>query len=312
MLFWPVLIYSQGEWNQWRFGDRHGLNFNSGNPVPVPHYNSLFYSQEYCSSVSDSMGNLLFYANDSSVYNVNNDPMPNGSGLLGSCFAIQQAFSVQKLDNPQQYFLFTMNIPIDPNYIKGLYYSVIDMTLDGGLGDIVPIQKNIPVPGAEETVNALTGTRHGNNKDVWIVVRVDTGYSYLSYRISSAGLNTTPILSNSLFQCDSSFPRPSMIRISQDGSKLICLYDSIAEYCNFNTNTGEVSPLFLFYDFPPYYFFNNWSTAEFSVDTKYLYIGSADTYGNQGQFSPIRQYDAQKTDSSDFLQSMILIGDNLG
>jgi len=46
------------------------------------------------------------------------------------------------------------------------------MRLDGGLGDIEPSNKNIPVPGAGTAWQAVTGTRHWNNKDIWIVTTI--------------------------------------------------------------------------------------------------------------------------------------------
>jgi hypothetical protein len=90
-----------------------------------------------------------------------------------------------------------------------------------------------------------------------------------------------------------------MIRISQDGRKLVCLYDTIAEYCNFNPENGQITPLFLFWNDDPYSPFSDFATAEFSVESKFLYINNS--YGALGEPSPIRQYDAQKTDSLEFV-----------
>jgi hypothetical protein len=33
-LFFPVLFFSQGEFNNWYFGVKDGVSFNSGNQVP--------------------------------------------------------------------------------------------------------------------------------------------------------------------------------------------------------------------------------------------------------------------------------------
>jgi hypothetical protein len=101
------------------------------------------------------------------------------------------------------YYLFTMDHYYDSTGNpdpQGLCYSMIDMRLDGGLGGIVPGQKNIQVSGAELTSTAMSATRHKNNKDAWIVVRKYLNSNeYLSYRITQAGINLIPIVSNSLF-----------------------------------------------------------------------------------------------------------------
>ena len=71
--------------------------------------------------------------------------MPNGILLNYNDHEAQQPyFAVQRLSDDSSFYLFSIaNTSSDTN---GLLYSIIDMRLDGGLGDIVPTQKNIPVP----------------------------------------------------------------------------------------------------------------------------------------------------------------------
>ena len=48
---------------------------------------------------------------------------------------------------------------------KGLNYSVVNMTLDAGKGDVelknAPLQLNV--------VEKITAVRHCNNRDVWVI-----------------------------------------------------------------------------------------------------------------------------------------------
>jgi hypothetical protein len=137
-LFFPFFGFSQGENNIWYFGDGAGLDFNSGSPVVLNNANYLFFSFAYSSSISDSLGNLLFYADESYVYNRNNQIMPNG-GLLGSSQGtLQTTFVVKKLDQDSVYYLFTMDSWPYVGHMNptGLTYTIVDMRLDGGLGDI--------------------------------------------------------------------------------------------------------------------------------------------------------------------------------
>ena len=166
--------FSQGEFNKWFFGTHVGLDFNSGFPICISNPNSVGGGQ-YSVSVSDSLGNLLFYAGSWCVFNRNHDIMPNGWGLLGNPSGwdtFQPVLAVQKTDDDSSYFLFTMGQNEFPNFDEApLTYSIIDMRLDGGLGDIPFGQKNLNVAGAENSTGALTGARHHNNRDVWVVVR---------------------------------------------------------------------------------------------------------------------------------------------
>ena len=304
--FFPSLIFAQGEFNNWYFGQHAGLNFTSGTPVVLNNCSPLFSDEYTTATVSDSLSNLWFYAMYSAVFNRNNAIMPNGSGLLSSGPANQPLLPVQKLDDDSSYYLFTIDVTpnlSDPNH-NGLRYSIIDMRLNGGLGDIVTGEKNLPIPEAGQTSNMLSGSRHHNNHDVWIVVRKYTTKNYLSYLITHAGIDTLPVISNSLIQEGAPlFSNDAVIlKISPDGSKLVCLYDTVAEYCDFNDSTGVITPLFCFKSQTniPLYFDGS---AEFSIDSKYLYI-SGSINGNYGH---IWQYDATKTDSSEFKQSEVSI-----
>ena len=107
------------------------------------------------------------------VYNRNHDMMPNGYILSSSGgYDHQPVMAVQQLSDDSSYFLFAMGMNVFPSFDNApLTYSIVNMRLDGGLGDIQIGQHNIYVPGAENSTSALSGTRHHNNHDVWIVVR---------------------------------------------------------------------------------------------------------------------------------------------
>src|ERR1051326_8915476 len=76
----------------WYFGQKAGLDFNSGTPVPV--LGSSMWATEGCTSISDSNGNLLFYTYGDTVWNKNHQPMPNGFGLFGHQNSTQSALIV--------------------------------------------------------------------------------------------------------------------------------------------------------------------------------------------------------------------------
>ena len=67
--------------------------------------------------------------------------MPNGDDLIGIVWASQGALIVQKPGSDHLYYVFTVGG--DDEYL-GLHYSIVDMHLDGGLGDVTE-EKNIPL-----------------------------------------------------------------------------------------------------------------------------------------------------------------------
>jgi len=322
MLF-PLFLYSQGEFNNWYFGDHAGITFNYGDPpVALTDCSTALWVTGTTITVSDSLGHLLFYSDGVKVYNRHHFVMPNGHGLnpypdLGN----QIVFYVPYLHDSNFYYVFTVGIPWDTAHRnpEGLRYSVINMQLDTALGDIPSGQKNILIPSAWDAGKNVTGTRHHNNKFAWVVTRKYHYTScYASYLVNDTGLDTTAVLSNSLIPINPNTPHAHQmheIKISPDGYKLIAIYDyfnpitpisSVLEVCNFNSQTGQITPLFLI---PGLFLPNgNRASVEFSRDSKYLYTTEHNITTNQDQ---IVQFDATKPDSLSFAQSRDTIGTNL-
>ena len=247
--------------------------------------------------------------------------MPNGVGLHGgNGFRPNQTiFCVKDIVQDSLYYLFTMDWH-DGNWtgtFYGLQYSVLDLRLNNGLGDIVTNQKNIPIPGGEDGLNALTGIRHSNNKDAWIVIRKQSNIPnnpyFASYLISSTGFNPIPVLSTSIIPLPNYYNTqlPHVIKICPEGNRLACLYDSIVEFCSFNATTGQITPFFKF-GLPSVYsvYHSPWS-LEFSNDSKYLYVTSLyHMTPTSGDRSMLFQYDAKKEDSTQFKQSETIVGES--
>ena len=237
--------------------------------------------------------------------------MPNGDNLLGGNLCDQPVFVVPSRSVSSEYYLFTVD---EVHYFQagnGLRVSVVDMNLNGGLGDISPGRKNIPLPLGDSCKDNMSGIRHANNKDAWLVVRRRgmTG-RYQSYLVDGAGISNNPVISQSNLatKIGTIFQRRGSIRISPDGLNLVC-GDSLAELCYFNPQTGQVTSRFLFGAFEADTL-NSWiSSFEFSVDSKYLYVGKL---CSSWSCSQIYQYDLSKTDSSAFMQSQVRIGNGYG
>ncbi len=136
---------AQGENNIWCFGAGAGIDFNGAVPV---YFDQNMYSREGCASVSDANGNLLFYTRGSKIWDRNGNVMPNGTGMFGNG-PVQNgqpigssaggAIAVKSVTDPDIYYAFSLGALEDGPI--SLWYSVVDMTLNGGLGDVVPNTK---------------------------------------------------------------------------------------------------------------------------------------------------------------------------
>src|SRR5690606_32290837 len=133
--------------------------------------------------------------------------------------------------DPDRYYVFSLQ---SFTLIPHLYYSVVDMTLDGGLGDVDTTEKMILVGDSTVPLSRSMMAIPGENCDIWLLVHpaFDTFSNYFShqsafdtcffaYHITEAGINPTPVVSSPggiLAGLDISF-EAGVMAISPDRSK---------------------------------------------------------------------------------------------
>jgi len=179
---------AQKENNQWivgDYGDSHNfLDFNTGSPV----VDSVFSTCSFFltnASICDSTGQLQFYTNGHVVYNRNNDSLQNTSGInpgwatthyIPNGMGIPQgAFIIPRPGHYGQYILFYESAEyvildsINTASPINLGYSIINMDLDGGLGGIDSSNKNRIAINDTLTSGRITGVKHANGRDWWII-----------------------------------------------------------------------------------------------------------------------------------------------
>ncbi len=71
-----INCYAQKEAYNWYFGNMASINFHTGQAVSMDNSNML--SGKGCTSISDSLGNLLFYSNGEKIWNRTHEIMQNG------------------------------------------------------------------------------------------------------------------------------------------------------------------------------------------------------------------------------------------
>ncbi len=186
--FITFLSEAQNAGNIWYFGDYAGIDFNSGSPVSLS--NSAMEIFEGCATACDNNGNLLFYENGEKIWDRNHNLMPNGSGLKGDTSSAQSII-IHNPDSCNLYYVFTMGSHITPN--GGVWYSVVDMNLNGGYGVVISNQKNIQLLNQSE--EGIAAILNSNGHDVWVIVHKMGGKTFNAYPVTNAGVGA-PVQSN--------------------------------------------------------------------------------------------------------------------
>ncbi len=266
LLFSLIILsgFSQNEANNWYFGDNAGINFSSGSPVALT--DGALSTREGCATISDINGNLLFYTEGTTIWNANHQVMDNGTGLFGDFSSTQSAIIVRKPGSGDLYYVFTVPAAYDPNGAN-LYYSLVDMSLNGGLGRVTVKNTYLLDPVTER----ITAVSHSNGVDVWVVTHTRNSNSYYSFLVTSSGVSATGIISNvGTYQGDPVSNYVGYLKASPLGNYVACaMHGTLArfELCNFDRSTGHVSNPISFTGYVGAY------GIEFSPDETRLYMG---------------------------------------
>jgi hypothetical protein len=282
---------AQGQSNYWYFGYNAGIRFSDG---PIALSDGMVNSLEGCATISDEDGNLMFYTDGSTVYDANHDIMQNGTGLLGDYSSTQSGIIVQKPGSSTEFYIFT--VPAYNN-IDGLCYSIVDMTLNGGLG-AVTAEKNINL--VESTAEKVTAVYHSNGMDFWVITHLANSDAYHAYLVTASGVNFTPVVSNIGASPASTGESLGYLKVTPTTGKIAAIhsYLNIVEVSDFNYTTGEVTNLItvpLNSGGTPY-------GLEFSPNQRFLYTS---TYGSGT--NNIVQIDLEAGSDTDVINSASVV-----
>ncbi len=293
--FLPSLCFAQKEANIWYFHSIAGMDFNGGAPVPLTD-GMLGPALEGCTSIADrNTGQVLFYTDGSEVWDASHNIMPNGYGIEGGASSTQTALIVPAPGNPNLYYLFTVDEEGDP---EGLQYSEVDMTLNGGLGDI-NANKNIYI--TDPVTEKLTAVHHANGTDIWVLAHLWNSDEFHAYLVTANGVTTTPVISNiGMPHLGSGLGTIGYMKTSPDGSRLAAAvtFSNFVEVFDFDNATGVITnPITLYVDYP--------YGIEFSPDNTKLYVGGAES---DPHF--LYQYDLAAGTPADIIASETIISNN--
>lgn len=235
-----ITCFGQKEASNWYFGDNAGIRFNPDGTV-TELTNGQLSTIEGCTTISDANGDLLFYTDGVTVYNKNHTMMPNGNGLFGDPSSTQSAIVVPKPKDTNIYYIFTVDTAVsntDPDF--GFNYSIVDLTLAGGLGDVTLKNSNL-LQNSSEKVTAVV--KDCVSQSIWVITLapngVDFNNAFFAYEVSDTGLNTTPIITT--FPTLKSDSR-GYLKLSPDGTKLVCANAGSGLYIyDFDKTNGTIS-----------------------------------------------------------------------
>lgn len=227
--------------------------------------------------------------------------MPNGTGMAGHNSSTQSGVVVPTPGNPTRYYVFSVDAAPGTNGNgQGLRYSVVDMTLNGGMGDVVSTEKNILlIPNQIEKITAV-GNFVGDG--TWVLSHVWGTNEIHAFLITSFGINTTPVVSTVGVVVPSNPDEngKGYMKVSPDGSKICTAHSGMQmiQIFDFDNATGIASNAIQDYSYTKYPY-----GVEFSPDNKLLYIS---TWKQSAPYS-IWQYDLTAGSPQEILDSKVRI-----
>jgi PKD repeat protein len=284
---------AQKQANRWYFGMYAGLDFNGGAPVAVT--DGALNTVEGCSSIADSLGQLLFYTDGITVYNRQHGIMPNSGDLMGDISSTQSALIVPKPGDPNLYYISTTDADGGPD---GFRYNIVDLALDSGRGD-VSIKNVLLKNNPTEKISAVgnpTGTGY------WVMTHDWGTNDFYAYQITAAGLDTTPVISSvGSVHSNSNFQNCyGQMKFSPNGQKVALGigYQFKYELFDFDNSTGIVSHPITF---------NTGSSSrgvEFSANNSKLYTTR---YDNVNDIYYLDQFDLSSGNDAAIIASQITL-----
>lgn len=226
----PTLLHAQKENNIWIVGDNLGIDFNQTPPATFK--TQPIFGTAGPATASDKNGDLRFYTNGRRIWDRNNNLMPNGIIDEKSASGGQQSQIIPFINDTNRYYLLTFH---DSAYT--IKYSVIDMSLNNGNGEV--ILKGIWLD--DHMARKLVAIK-GSGCFTWLLTHKLGSNEFKAYKITEQGIEP-PISSFSGTFSDYYSYYVGNLAVSKDCSKIALAseMDYGAELYDFDNTTGVVS-----------------------------------------------------------------------
>lgn len=293
-------VFAQYENYNWTIGNKTGLNFNT---QPASVFSTSIQAPFRSATVSDAAGNLLFYTNGIMVWDKNNNVMPNGDSITRINNSLipdgSDAYIVPDPASNQRYYIFTAptlssQTEFGNSSVPTLRYSIVDMSLNGGLGDVLPGNKTKFLDS--NVSNAIAVAGYGMC-DKWLVAHMANSNQFRAYHITATGISA-PVVS---FAGDLMTTWIGMMKFANNNQKIaLRSYETFLpcfiQLFDFDYATGKVSNPVLIDSLATFGVPNlvggiGAGAIEFSPDNKKLYSGIVDSTKPNLRITNIYQYD---------------------
>ena len=283
------------------------LNFDSTSVSIIPESRKMAFDATQ-GNISDQNGNLLMSSNGCWIANASGDTMMNGNDLNPGIFALNWCTNTNGYPIPHgnlflpypgdsnKYILFHQSADINL-FSKELYYTVIDMSLDSGLGGVT-LKNQVAF---QDTLSwGITACKHANGRDWWIVALKDNSNIIYKLLLTPNGIDT---IISQVLNVPFAWLNAGEPTFSPDGNKFAYTflvggpngYHNVRLF-HFDRCTGNLSDT----TFIPFVDASTGWGLAFSSDSKYLYHSS---------FQTIYQIN---TDTMDILASIDTVAFNDG
>lgn len=264
---------SQSYMNNWCFGDSIGLNFSTDPPST---FHTSINTLEACASISDSLGNLLFYTNGENIWNKGNEVMENGDSIeihhTGGHSGVTQGVLIIPSDSKDSlYYVFYIA------YVSGfIEYAIVNMKENAGEGKVV--EKNLVLNNIDYVTEKMTAVKHGNGRDWWLIMMGSamegdsTPFKFVKYLITPSSIEGPYYQDAAFFYEDEMYTTLGQMKFCKNGSKLISTREKRLDIYDFDRCTGNFSNLITIDTVDTEWIYG----AEFSEDGDKIYVSSGD------------------------------------
>lgn len=229
--------------NIWYFGDGAGLDFNPDpdNPdAPTPRPIAERHPQNIpagTTTISDETGQVLFFTDGESVWDLNGTLMENGDAIGGDNGSSQGVIAVPVPQEQTLFYLFTTQQ--SANGTNEVKFSLVDIKSDNqeGVGNVVTKDNFLFSPSTEHSA-AFSG-----GDSTWVLFHELGNNTFRAYPVSSQGIGQ-PVMS-SVGSSHGFNSGVGAMKFSPDGSQVAVTISeggcNKLEIFDFDADTGEMT-----------------------------------------------------------------------
>jgi hypothetical protein len=237
---WDLLDQSN---NIWYFGDGAGLDFNpdpDDPDAPTPRPIASRHPQNIpagTTTISSQDGEVLFFTDGQSVWDLNGDLMENGDDIGGDNSSSQGVIAVPVPQEETLFYLFTTQL--SANGTNEAKYSLVDIKAENptGVGNVVTKDNFLFSPSTEHSAALDAGDT------TWVMFHELGNNTFRAYPVSANGIGQ-PILS-SVGSNHGFNSGVGAMKFNSDGDKVAVTISeggcNKLEIFDFDSDTGEMT-----------------------------------------------------------------------